>query len=318
MRKEEVRKRMHLCAQEAAKYITKWNKGGPAEPDLTWPVVSLEHLHRIIDWVYDNYADRVEENQAADQVYCLHIDDSPIGHPVYYIGTFMVLFLAGVKKIWVEYSGFYEPPGSRYVFDPVGDRILREIISGFSNRCFIREDILTKNEDTAVIKFVNSTPEVDHVVQMGNQYGSYWRMERYRKDIVIHTPTSNKVWIDYQYAADFQKDENLYNFGDRCWEGALNYECFYSSRIEETYSEDVYAWMDYEDQWVWKTFVGEERKWKEEHPNYVDTVPIYLFGDEEVIEDCLKDMPDCLYPVTKDSFSLNKVYYDFTDLLKKE
>lgn len=314
MTKEEIRQKMHLCVEEASKNITKWNKEGPAVPDLTWPVVSKEHLHSIVEWVYENYKERIEEENAKDQVYYIHIDDSPIGHPIYYIGTFMTLFMAGAKKIWIEYSGCYEPEGSRFISDMPADQMIKVIAEHFSDRCFLRRNVLTKNEKREVIEFVNSTPEVTHVVQMGNQYGSYWRMGRYRKDVLIHTPTSNKVWIDYKHPEDLQKDRNLFDFGDHCWEEAFNYECFYSSRSEETYSRDVYVWMDYEDQWNWADFAKEERKWKEEHPNYVDSVPIYLFGDEEAIETCMKDMPDCLVPITKETFSLEKIFYDFTNL----
>jgi len=314
MTKEEIRQQMHLCVEEASKKIIKWNKGGPAMPDLTWPVVSEEHLHSLVDWIYDNYKDRVEEGQAKDQVYYIHIDDSPIGHPIYYIGTFMTLFMADAKKIWIEYSGCYEPEGSRWISDQAADQMIKAIAERFSESCVLRKDVLTEREDLEALEFVNSTPEVTHVIQMGNQYGSYWRMGRYRKDVLIHTPTSNKVWVDYKYVENLRKDKDLFDFGNHCWEEAFNYECFYSDRIEETYSWDVYAFMTYEDQWKWVDFAREERKWTEEHPNYVDRRPIYLFGDEKVIEECMKDMPDCLYPITKKTFSLDKIFYDFTNL----
>lgn len=307
-----IKNRMLCCADSALSNSLVWSRDRPEEEELMVPLYTVKHMHRLIQKMFDRYKDRVLPGSAEGKTYFIHIENGCPCHPIYIVGTFVVLLLAGVEKILIEYAGSYYN-STEYLYDPTVTFFVEEMAKSFPNIKTIKS-IAKHQKHEVAISFVNKHPEITHVVDIGGQIDSYERLMKYRQDVCIHLPAANFIWVDYSSLRNLQQDKKLDSWGEKCRYGIIDYECFCMNYEDALYDLDFSPSHTYANCYTWEEFWDEFIAWRLQR-NVCDVMNIFCFGDGETPK-----LPDCDYKdrvriVDGKELVVNQMYYDFMDLL---
>ena len=300
--KYEVCGRLQHCIS-AAFDAADWDNGAAGGQDLTAPVECVRQLYRAVDYAFDRYGDAVTPGCAAGMRYLVNVNEYSF-HPAFLLTTLFVLLLAGAE-IHLRY------PGERWnYFDP--DPVLDELaaISPEVHRLNI-----ASHAEKEYLAWANETGKIDRIVDLGDAANMYYRYLRYTRP--FHAPATRFVWVDYTDNQNLQDDEQLQDYGDRCYACCYDYEAFYSADMDELHSIDTYAGMDYEP--CTEVELHRELHLNADNPLFMDKVQLLVFTDKP--ESAFR-LPADLCPrvqlVRQNQLSGDDLLYDFMQLLKPE
>lgn len=300
MVREYIKKIIHECIE------------GVEEDNL----VSVKELHEITDQFCENYGDKIGYDPENSGEYYLFVDDYSLGHPAHILLIVMTLLFAGVKKIWVECYRSYEDEELFVLHHKMTKCLLDEVINRFP-QLLLRKNIPYEKVQTSGIEFVNQNRQIDHVVLLGGYSGAHWKIARLREDVAIHLPSAVHVWVDYSSKEKMYQDDSLITLGRYGWNELYDYKCDYCKNMKYMDSLGAFIGLGYNSFWDWEEYVLAQREERAKIKNMTDILPLYLFGDENHIEKCLKRMPVFFNPILAKDFSTEKIDYNFLNLLKK-
>ena len=306
-----LREKMHKCATFALSPLLPEKIGEPAEEELLHPVVSIAHIHNVIDRICDIYEPKVVADSAKEEGYYVRIHDTPMVHPAYMLGTFIVLLLAKPKCIFVDSFLNCEGGEETYLGDPVTGRLLKYIMKEFPELVPFENHEAWNTEK--VFRLVNQNPDITQIVEIGSQVEAAWRSLYYRRNMTIHFPTANYVWVHYSTPEKLMCAKKFKKFGLYCFEEVYSYECSYDKSMKVMNEEDVYVGITYYAERDWKEFIN--RNCQHFPP---ERIPLILFGDVKPDLKVLREYHKCFKLVTQRNFNTNEIFYDFTDLLRRK
>ena len=300
--KYEVRGRLQHCIS-AAFDAADWDSGAAGEQDLTAPVECVRQLYRAVDYAFDRYGDAVPPGCAAGMRYLVNVNEYSF-HPAFLLTTLFVLLLAGAE-IQLRY------PGERWnYFDP--DPVLDELVTISPTVQRVKIDPHAERE---YLQWANWGGMVDRIVDLGDAANMYHRYLRYKR--AFHAPATRYVWVDYTDNQNLQDDEQLQNYGDRCYACCYDYEAMYNARMTDLHSIETYVGMDYEP--CTEEELHRELCLNADNPLFMDKVQLVVFTDKPEADFRLPDdLRSRVQLVRQQQLSDNDLLYDFMQLLKPE
>lgn len=313
MNRSEIERKMLFCADAALSNLLVWSRDRPEEEELMTPLYTIKHMQNLIRKMFDRYEDRVVPGSAEGEVYFIHIENGYPCHPIYIVGTLVVLLLAGAGRIWIEHAGSYVS-STQWLEVPMITFFVDEMAKSFPNIKTIKS-IAEKQNDEVAISFVDKHSEITHVVDIGGQINSYERLEKYRRGVSVHLPAANFIWVDYLSVDKLKKDQKLSNWGERCEYGIMDYECFCMNYGEELYGKGFNFEYTYENTYIWEEMLGEFIEWRALR-GVIDVMNVFCFGDGETPK-----LPERWYGeqvriINREELVVSQMYYDFTNLLQ--
>lgn len=311
--KDGIYKRLHKCVDIALSPLLPWEVNQPEEKILLHPVLSIEHVHYIVDKLFQQICESGWKDAACEQdEYYVNIDETPGIHPAYMLGTFIVLLLAKPKKIWVECFLSNPDKDAIYLGNPVTGRLLKRLLKEFSELELVRfeEDFGQKRG----IEFVNEHPTITHVVEIGEGTGSFWKKRYYQHHVTLHYPTALFVWMQYSAPDKVEGDKLLAQFGEYCFEESYSYWCDCDRGMDDFTEEVGYLGISCHGGNTWNFFITDWQK-------YFDTesLPVLVFHDTKLKLEVPKyKSGEPVFQMEDGTFyDPDKVYYDFQNLFKR-
>lgn len=311
MNRKDLRKQMLKCADEALSPSMVWSRGRQEDEDMIGSIYSVKQLQNIIKKLFRQYESRVPENIVKGRTYYIRVENEALFHPIYLIGTFVVLLLGGVEKIWVEYEKSYLE-SKRYLKNYVMTFFIEEIVKSFSNMEMVESGKKEQNDRTC-IRFVSEHKEIGHVVELGGQAESYERLMSYPDCVTIHTPTTNFIWIDETMENEIEIS-GLEKLGEKCSLGIMDYECFGPENVPFRFGFEPER--TYIDSYSWEEFLREFVEWRVEH-RVCGVFPIWYFGKGEIANLDKGEYSNTVWLIKGRKADLSCVYYDFISLFEE-
>lgn len=305
-KKEEIRDLLYTCAVMSQGDAWKWEKEAGtdgADPAPMDEMADCRSLLRCLDYLEETYGDRIEPGCTGGEAYYIQIEPLCTGHPIFTLGTFYVLLLAGAR-LFVECCSDWDDPD---VFRT--RRFVQQLAAAVPGVTDLTDDLSFSPE--GAWGFLRQHPDIRRMVFLGDCANAYPKYNRADKlGLSIHHPGAHILVADYEDEGTCRADAHLRAFGRQCMTDRIDYEAYHAMRNQVDwidagfdfgdlfwgFEETVAAWSLYQVPRDRKTVIYFTDKSRDGILLPVDTETCcrVVFGDEL----------DCRYP-----------QYDFLQLL---
>jgi len=239
----DIRKRMHKCVDIALAPLLPYEVKQPEEKMLFHPVVSIKHVHHILDYFWNDaeygyyyeFLALKEMHSRYESMpkkeYYINIPDTPGLHPAYLLATLITLMWAPYKKIWLECFLSRQDGEELYMGNPVTGRLIKRFVKEFSELELVSFE--GDYDQKKGIEFINEHSEITDVIELGDGLSALWKKKYYKNKVHISCPSTRLVWIQYAAPGKMFEYEILKQFAKYCFEECYNYRCGYDKRMED-------------------------------------------------------------------------------------
>ena len=314
--KNSLNKRLHKCVDIALSPLLPWEVNQPEEKILLHPVLSIEHVHYIVDELFRQLCEcgenRWKDAGCEQDEFYVNVAETPGIHPAYMLGTLIMLLLAKPKKIWVECFLSSPDKDTIYLGNPVTGRLLKRLLKEFPELELVRFE--ENFGEKRGIEFVNEHPAITHVVEIGEGIGAFWKKPYYQNDVTLHYPTALFVWMQYSSPDHIQMDKLPERFGEYCFEESYSYWCDCHKDMDHFIEEVGCLGITCHGGKTWDSYIADWQK-------YFDTesLPVLVFHDMELNLEVPKyESGDPVFHIEDGTFyDADKIYYNFNNLFKR-
>lgn len=260
-------------------------------------ICSAEELLWTLEYVDEEYHDRITVGEAKGQRYLIWIEQYPIGHPVFLLGSLYTLLLAEAD-VWVFYSRETERLYDRLVAALIDHKICTYFKLNDPNSALKKNLALKKCEIEHIVVLGEFCNFHHHYGAIKSITGSTW-----------HVPTGYLLLAEY--AENPELNEKLRKFADKCWsDGSVDYIAF---RTDRNQAKQIVLGFDFMD--LFKS-VEEQIAYWNDLTNMTDRVPAVIFTDRPREQIMLPEgMEKCCNTVFFEDYDVDYPLYDFLQLL---